>query len=161
MRISQVSIAMLLLVLIPIEAGSRDAPAMWDSRCEECHGDSASFASKYLWNIEGQLQGRHHIDNLSLFMRNHYIPDHEFEAIQDMLLAQANSPVRFKAECGGCHGEVKEFVEQSIWVRGSAVTGMESGMDVNEFLPTHQALPPEDVVFYRKLFARIAGKPNP
>ncbi len=114
---------MLLLVLIPIEAGSRDAPAMWDSRCEECHGDPASFAGKYLWNIEGQLQGRHHIDDLSLFMRNHYVPDHEFEAIQNMLLAQANSPERFKAECGGCHGEVKEFVEQSIWVRGEGSHG--------------------------------------
>jgi hypothetical protein len=42
---------------------------------------------------------------------------------------------------------------------------MEAGMDVGEFLPTHQELPtyqelqPEDISFYRKLFARIAGKP--
>jgi len=161
MRISRVSITILLLALIPIEAGSRDAPAIWDSRCEECHGDSAIFASKYLWDIEGQLQGRHHIDNLNLFIGNHYIPDHEIETMRNMLLAQANSSMRFKAECGGCHGEVREFVEKSIWVGGSEVTGLETGMDVIEFLPTHQELRSEDAAFYQKLFARIVGKPIP
>ena len=161
MRITRVSIAILLLALIPIQAGSRNAQAIWDSRCEECHGDPARFASKYLWNIEGQLQGQHHIDNLSLFMRNHYIPDHEIEAIRNMLLGQANSPLRFEVECGGCHGDAKEFVEKSIWVRGSGITGLESGLDVSEFLPTHQELRPEDIAFYQKLFARIAGKPIP
>jgi len=161
MRISQVSIAILLLALAPIEAGSRDADAIWDSRCEECHGDPARFALKYLWDIEGQLQGQHHIDNLSLFMRNHYIPDHEIEIINDMLLARANSPLRFKVECSECHGDIKQFVEKSIWVRGGGITGLESGMDVSEFLPTHQDLKPEDVAFYRKLFVRISGKSIP
>ena len=161
MPIFRVSIAVLVLALIPIEAGSRDGLAIWDSRCEECHGDPAVFASNYLWVIDGQLQGQHHIDNLSLFMGNHYIPDHEIDAIGDMLQARANSPVRFKAECGGCHGEASDFVEQSLWVSRGGVTGLESGMEVSEFLPTHQELQPEDVVFYRKLFARIAGKPLP
>lgn len=161
MRISPVYIAILLLALIPLEAGSRDALAIWDSRCEECHSDPDEFAGKYLWNIEGQLQGRHHIDDLSLFMRNHYIPDHEIESIHDMLLARANSPERFKVECGDCHGDAREFVEKSIWVRGSEITGMGTGKDVGEFLPTHRELRPEDVAFYQKLFARIAGKPAP
>jgi len=161
MSFSRVSIAILLLALIPIEASARDAQAIWDSRCEECHGDATRFARKYLWDIEGQLQGQHHIDNLNLFMGNHYIPDHEIETIRNMLLAQANSPLRFKAECSGCHGDVKEFVEKSIWVRGSGITGLESGRDISEFLPTHRELGPEDVTFYQKLFARIAGKPIP
>lgn len=161
MRITRVSIALLLLALVPLEAGSRDALAIWDSRCEECHGDPAPFAAKYLWNIAGQLQGQHHVDNLDLFMRNHYTPEHEIEAIHNMLLAQANSPARFKAECGDCHGDARDFVENSIWVRGSGITGLQSGVDVAEFLPTHRELQPEDVDFYQKLFARIAGKPLP
>jgi len=161
MRSTQLCIAILLLALIPLEAGSRDALVIWDSRCEECHGDPAEFAGKYLWNIEGQLQGRHHVDNLSLFMRNHYIPDHEIESIHGMLLARANSPQRFEAECGSCHGDASEFVEKSIWVRGNEITGMESGIDIGEFLPGHHELQPEDVAFFRKLFARIAGKPAP
>jgi hypothetical protein len=161
MPISRVCIAILLLALIPIAASSRDAPAIWDSRCEECHGDSVIFAGKYLWDIEGQLQGRHHIDNLKLFMGNHYIPDHEIDAIRNMLLDQANSSVRFNAECTSCHGGAREFVEKSIWVGGSRVTGLETGREVDDFLPTHQELQPEDVDFYKKLFARIAGKPIP
>src|SRR5210317_632729 len=106
MPVYRLSIAILLLALIPLETGARDAWAIWDSRCEECHGDPARFAGKYLGNIDGQLQGHHHIDNLGLFMRNHYVPDHEIEAIHDMLLAEANSPQRFEAECGECHGAV-------------------------------------------------------
>ena len=161
MPISQLNIVILLLMLIPIEAGSRDALAIWDSRCEECHGDPDVFASKYLWDIDGQLQGQHHITNLNLFMGNHYIPDHEIDAIRNMLLSQANSPARFKTECSSCHGDVEEFIEKSLWVRRGGITGMESGMDLSDFLPTHQELQPEDVTFYRKLFARIAGKPIP
>jgi len=161
MRIDRASIAVLLLVLIPLEAGSRDAKAIWDDRCEECHGDSSKFATKYLWDIDGQLQGQHHIDDLNLFMRNHYIPRHETEAIRDLLLSQANSPTRFKIECGDCHGGTKAFVEKSIWVRGNEITGLESGKNIAVFLPTHRQLQPEAVAFYIKLFARVAGKPIP
>ncbi len=161
MRIFRVRFVILLLALIPIEAGSRDGLAIWDSRCEECHGDPVIFAGKYLWDIEGQLQGRHHVENLALFMRNHYTPDHEIETINNMLLTHANSPQRFTDECGDCHGDAKEFVEKSIWVRGSGITGLQTGMDISEYLPTHQELQPEDVAFYQKLFARIAGKPLP
>ena len=161
LNIPRLNIAILLLMLIPVEAASRDGLAIWDSRCEECHGDAAVFSGKYLWDIDGQLQGQHHIDNLQLFMDNHYIPDHEIDAIRIMLLSQANSPVRFKTECSSCHGEVNEFIENSLWVRRGGITGMESGMDLIDCLPTHQGLQPEDVTFYRKLFARIAGKPLP
>ena len=160
MPVCRVSIALVLLSLTTIEAGARDAFAIWDSRCEECHGDPRLFAGKYLWDIDGQLQGQHHIDNLRLFMGNHYIPDHEIEAIGDMLLSQANSPLRFKNECSSCHGDVKDFIENSLWVSRGGITGMDTGMDLSDFLPTHQELQPEDVSFYQKLFARIAGKPG-
>lgn len=151
-------IAILMLALAPIRSDARDGPAIWDSRCEECHGDPEPFARKYLWNIDGQLQGQHHINNMDLFMRNHYIPDHEIEILHTMLLTQANSPVRFEAECGECHGDARDFVEKSLWVRGSEITGLDSGLDVKEFLPGHQELQSEDVAFYTKLFVRIAGK---
>ena len=159
MTATKLSIAILFLLLMPLKAEARDALAIWDSRCEECHGDNTRFARKYLWNIEGELQGQHHVDNLSLFMRQHYIPKHEIEAIRNMLLDKANSPLRFKGECGSCHGEVAEFVKKSIWVRGNEISGLESGKDIREFLPDHRDLQPEDVSFYLRLFARIAGKP--
>lgn len=161
MRIIPLSIVILMQVLNPIEAGSRSADAMWDSRCEECHGDSKRFAGKYLWDIDGKLQGQHHIDNLDLFLNNHYLPDHEIDAIANMLLARANSTKRFKTECGDCHGDARGFVEKSVWVRGSNITGKESGKDISETLPAHMDLRSEDITFYRKLFARVAGKPIP
>jgi hypothetical protein len=155
----KLSIAILFLLLIPLKTEGRNAEAIWDSRCEECHGDNNRFARKYLWNIGGELQAQHHVDNLSLFMRQHYIPKHEIEAIRKMLLEQANSPLRFKDECGVCHGEVTEFVKKSIWVRGNEITALVSGKDVKEFLPDHQKLQPKDVNFFLRLFARVAGKP--
>ncbi len=110
----KLSIAILFTLLMPLKTEGRNAEAIWDSRCEECHGDNARFARKYLWNIDGELEAQHHVDNLSLFMRQHYIPDHEIEAIRKMLLKQANSPLRFKDKCGFCHGEVAEFVKKQF-----------------------------------------------
>ena len=161
MPISRVAILILPLMLISLETSSRDGPAIWDSRCEECHGDSAIFAGKYLWQIDGQLQGQHHVNNMDMFMRNHYIPAHEIDAINSLLLSQANRPARFAAECGECHGDINSFVEKSLWVGKESISGMESGGDVEDFLPDHRKLAPEDTRFYLKLFFRIAGKPAP
>ena len=144
---------------MPLRTEGRNAEAIWDSRCEECHGNNTKFARKYLWNIGGELQAQHHVDNLSLFMRQHYIPNHEIEKIRKMLLEQANSSLQFKDECGACHGGITKFVEKSIWVRGNEVTGRESGKDVREFLLGHQRLQLKDVSFFLRLFARVAGKP--
>ena len=154
MRILGTTFFILLLLHSPVQA--RKPEASWKNRCEQCHGDHIEFARKYLWNVKGQLQGQHHIEDLDLFMKNHYTPRHELEAVNNMLLTHANSPERFTDECGNCHGDAAEFVEESIWVRGESMTAMQSGMEVSEFLPTHENIQPEDVTFYLKLFKRIA-----
>lgn len=148
-------LGLVTLLLLQPEATARAPEASWDNRCEECHGDYAEFAGKYLWIFDGQLQGQHHIDNLPLFLQNHYIPPHQVDAISKMLAAKANSPRRFATECGKCHGEAAEFVAKSIWVRGEEMTAMGVGMEAKEFLQTHRDLKPEDVEFYLKLFARL------
>lgn len=140
-------------------AADVDGKAVWDNKCEECHGDPAKFAAKYLWNIDGQLQGQHHVEDLDRYLRQHYVPGYAFDSVRTMLLQRSNSPVTFDAACAECHGELAGFVEKSIWVRGNQVTGMESGKDIRKFLPTHQNLQARDVSFYLKLFARTAGKP--
>ncbi len=155
MRILNLSLALLLLTL-QSEAMARKPEASWKNRCEQCHGEADEFARKYLWNVAGQLQGHHHIDDLHLFMKHHYIPAHEVEAVNNMLLSYANSPERFVSECGECHGQIETFVEESIWVRGESMTAMKTGMEVGEFLPTHQDLSEDDVAFYLKLFTRAA-----
>jgi len=146
---------LLLMFLIPFGAGARDAYAAWDNRCEECHGDADEFARSFLWAIDGQLQGQHHIDNLRLFMGNHYIPEHQIEAIYDMLLAQANTMARFEIECSSCHDSAEALVRKSIATRISGIAGVESGVPVLEFLQTHQNLQPADAEFFMKLITRV------
>ena len=143
------------MFLLPAGAGARDAYASWDNRCEECHGDADEFSRTFLWAIDGELQGQHHVDNLRLFMGNHYIPEHEFDAIYDMLLAQANTMARFASECGSCHPGAEAFVRKSIATGVEGMIGVESGIVVSEFLQTHRDLPEDDVVFFTRLITRV------
>ena len=137
-------------------ADARPPEKSWDNLCEECHGEHAEFSLKYMWVVDGRLEGQHHKTNLPLFLQNHYIPDHEIEAMSNMLASNANSPLRFDNECGSCHGELAVFMEKSIWVRGESMTAMSVGMEVDEFLKTHQELGEKDVEFYMKLFTRMS-----
>ena len=155
MRTACQSLAILLMFLIQPGADAREIRAEWDSRCEECHGEADEFARKYLWAIDGQLQGQHHIDDLRLYMRNHYIPGHLIDGIYNMLLAQANSPARFKSECSSCHNSAEEFIRRAIFIKAGALTGVESGIPVREFLKSHQGLQQTDVEFFTKLLTRV------
>ena len=154
-------IVMLMMALASTEVSSRDGRSVWDSRCEECHGNPDRFARKYLWNIAGQLQGQHHISDLGLFMRNHYIPNHEIDTVRKMLFALANSSSRYTKECSECHGDLDGYVGKHFWVGASGITIIETGNDVGEFLQNHRELKSEDVSFYLQLFSRIAGSPLP
>jgi hypothetical protein len=155
MRSIGLSLGILLMLCVQSEAGAREIGAEWDNRCEECHGDADEFARKFLWAVDGQLQGQHHIDNLRLFMRNHYLPKHKIDAFYDMLLAQANDPARFESECSSCHNSAEEFVRRSIVIKASELTGLESGISVRDFLQTHRGLRQVDVEFYTRLITRV------
>jgi hypothetical protein len=50
---------------------ARDIHAFWDSRCGGCHGHAGDFARRYLKVESGKLVGRHHTDNLRLFLGQH------------------------------------------------------------------------------------------
>ena len=152
---------LLLSTLVAFAACARDGAAIWDSRCEECHGGSAGFSAKYLWNMDGQLQGQHHVSTMHKFLRNHYIPDHEIDAIHKLLLAQANTPARFADECSECHGDLQAFVQKSLWVGKGSISGTETGADMGEFLPGHRQLTQDDAEYFQKLFYRVAGKTAP
>lgn len=146
---------MLLMFFIQPGAGAREIRAEWDNRCEECHGEADEFARKFLWAIDGQLQGQHHIDDLRLYMRNHYIPKHLIDEIYNMLLAQANTLARFKSECSSCHSSAEEFIRRSIVNKAGVLRGVESGISVREFLETHQDLQQADVEFFTRLLTRV------
>ena len=147
---------LLCCLMVALSARARPPEQSWDNLCEECHGEYAEFSGKYMWVVDGRLEGQHHKADLPLFLQNHYIPDHEITAISQMLAKHANSPLRFDQECGSCHGELAVFLEQSIWVRGESMTAMGVGMEVDEYLKTHQQLDKDGVAFYLKLFTRMA-----
>ncbi len=149
------TLGLILLLLVASGAAARSPEKSWDDRCEQCHGDYAEFSRKYLWLVDGQLQGQHHIDDLQIFLEKHYIPAHEVDAVRDLLASKANSLTRFTDECGSCHGDAETFIEKSIWVRGEEITAMGVGREAGEFMQTHQNLKPEDVEFYLKLFFRM------
>ena len=155
MRVAALTLITLLISALAGAAAARDIRASWDNRCEECHGDVDTFAGKYLWAVDGQLQGRHHVDNIRLFLGRHYTPKHELGATYDLLLSQANDPIRFSNECGECHGDAEQFVRQSIIGKDDDMKGVASGEIVRKFLESHQALQPGDVDFYIRLFLRV------
>jgi hypothetical protein len=155
MRRIGLNLGVLLMLCVQPGAGAREIGAEWDNRCEECHGEADQFARKFLWAVDGQLQGQHHIDNLRLFMRNHYLPKHKIDAFYDMLLAQANNPARFENECSSCHNSAEEFIRGSIVIKAGELAGLESRIPVSEFLQTHRDLQPDDVEFYTRLLTRV------
>jgi hypothetical protein len=72
-----------------------------------------------------------------------------------MLLAQANSPARFKSECSSCHNSAEEFIRRAIFIKAGELRGVESGIPVREFLKSHQGLQHTDVEFFTKLLTRV------
>lgn len=147
--------AILLLTCGTVSADPVKASAAWNSRCEECHGEADKFAHKYLWAIDGKLQGRHHVHDLRLFLGHHFLPDHLIDKLSAMLMKHANTPQRFADECSGCHGKVEDFVKKSVAFKWGKVRGLKSGTAVGEFLPGHEGLKKEDAEFFASLLERF------
>jgi hypothetical protein len=165
-RVAASTIASQLCLLVlclawSVACQARDGEAVWNSRCEECHSEVGEFAGKYLWYVDGQLQGQHHVVDLDLFLGNHYIPDHEIDIIHQLLTKHANSMQRYHSECAECHAAPGELLEQSLWVTTSGVRVIKSGQDIEEFLKTHLARGIEETAYYLQLFTRIAAQAEP
>ncbi|HKJ52946.1 MAG TPA: hypothetical protein VKB27_15695 [Gammaproteobacteria bacterium] len=152
---NMIIIAVLLLVCNPSGANPVDARTAWDSRCEECHGDAEKFAAKYLWIIDGKLQGRHHVEDLRLFLGNHYLPDHLIEPLHEMLLKHASTLARFTDECSECHGTPESFVRKSIVSQNRELIGVMTSTAVDEYLKTHRELSAADAEFFTRLLKRV------
>ena len=154
-RLHRPFILSLWLGILPCSSGAVDPETVWQSRCDQCHGDAAEFAGKYLWQIGGQLQGRHHVADLRKFLGNHYAPEHLLDMLEDMLARHANSATRFAQECGSCHGDVEAFANDSIEFRWRKVRGVKSGEALEDYLPAHQGLSAEDADFFARLLDRF------
>lgn len=145
-----------LLISPAATAVGVDLHALWDNRCAQCHGHAGEFSRKFLTVSEGQLQGRHHIDDLRKFMQNHYLPENEVEPVYDMLLAQATTPPRFSRECSQCHGTAAGLVRNSLELRNGTLYSRKSGQSVHSFLSRHMGLAADDVEYFDQLLVRLA-----
>ena len=159
MRISIVTgVALVAALLFQYKASAAgiDLHWLWDNQCAECHGHSGDFARKFLKAEDGQLEGRHHKEDLRRFMRNHYASEIEIDAIYEMLLAQTQTEPRFKQECGRCHGTAARFVRQTIVLQKGVPLSRKSGQDIRRFMDQHRGLQKEDAEFFTALLYRIA-----
>jgi hypothetical protein len=152
-------IATLMLVTNFSTAGT-DLHWLWDNRCAECHGHSADFSRQFLQVSDGQLEGAHPTRNLKLFLRNHYAPTAEVDAIYSMLLAQVTTAPRFRAECSNCHDSASQFIRNSIVLQHGELVSRNSGVSVHGYMQTHRRLSQDDIEFFIDLLTRVAGEVN-
>lgn len=157
-RVTSLVLVYMLLLAPVVSASGVDLHWLWDNRCAECHGHSGEFSRSNLGVSGGQLQGRHHADDLRQFLGNHYLAGNEVDAIYNMLLAQANNQARFRNECARCHGNAAGFVRGSLELREGILYGRNSGRPVDAFLENHMGLDTDDVEFYKNLLTRIANE---
>lgn len=155
-------LAVAVLVSLATGASARDLHRLWDNLCAECHGHSGDFARQFLSVSDGELRGHHHVHDLRKFLANHYPPSGEVDAVYRMLLAQVNTPPRFKEECERCHATAAEFARASMYLMDDVIFGRESGQPIRQFLVHHRRLQQADVDFFSSLLERVVreiGRP--
>ncbi len=135
----------LAAMVLPSARAAPDLHAYWDTRCRECHGDSAAFARSTLRVEDGRLLGRHHTEGLATFLRQHYLNDDLVAPVIQMLQAQATTPPVFKEKCAGCHGSASSFARESLQMRDGVLTGRDSGQPVRDYLRRHGKLTPAQI----------------
>jgi|GEM_PF-799323 hypothetical protein len=142
---------------ISLEANAQvDLHALWHDRCAECHGHSADFARRFLHISDGRLQGRHHVDNLQLFISRHYSTPPQAAAIYAMLQAQAATPPLFRQHCSRCHDSAASLVRSTAILRDGVLFSSRSGQPMQQFLSSHRNLSKEEIDFYHRLLTRVA-----
>lgn len=152
------ALAFLVPLLLPTSPGkATDLHQFWEQTCGDCHPHAGAFAQRFLTMKDGKLQGRHHTDDLIVFLQHHYLPQNLVQPMYEMLLAQASTGPRFKERCGRCHESASDLARESLVVRDGVLHGRESGRPVAEFLPRHAklGLTPEDVTFFTDLLTRV------
>lgn len=148
------------LITVTAETGI-DLHWLWDDRCASCHGHSSEFANKFLSvSLDGHLQGRHHVDDLPLFLQNHYLTGQLVDDVSAMLLAQLSHSPRFSKECTTCHQKAASFVRENLQFRNNILEIKKTRESVKSFLSRHRQLTDEDIAFYTALLYRVAKEVN-
>lgn len=152
-----------LIVVVLLAAGVGNAAAVdlheyWDRNCANCHGHAAAFARRFLAVKDGKLLGRHHIDNLDVFLGNHYLARDLIAPVTAMLAAQVMTEPRFRNECGRCHASAAALARQSLSLRDGVLVSRASGRPTAEFLSDHARIKPADVPVFVDVLTRVMNE---
>jgi hypothetical protein len=152
-----------LVVLVVFAAGAGNAAAVdlheyWDRSCANCHGHAAAFARRFLTVKDGKLQGRHHVDNLDLFLGNHYLAGDLIAPVTAMLAAQVMTGPRFHNECGRCHASAATLAREKLSLRDGVLVSRASGLPTAEFLSGHARIKPADVPVFVDVLTRVMNE---
>jgi hypothetical protein len=148
--------------VMPVSADTGiDLHWLWDDRCASCHGHSSEFANKFLSvSADAQLQGRHHVDDLHLFLQNHYLTGQLVDDVSAMLVAQLSRSKRFNKECAICHKNAASLVREKLQFQNSVLEIKKTVKSVKTFMKKHRHLTDEDIEVYTALLYRVAKEVN-
>ena len=147
---------LLALTGAAISADDIDLHRLWDDRCFECHGHAAEFARRFLNVSQDELQGRHHVHSLRIFLSNHYLGESDVDAVYSMLFVQASSQARFRDKCSRCHDTAAKFVRETLEFEGGTLVGRESKQPVARLLESHKDIESEEIAFFAAVLTRVA-----
>lgn len=133
------SLTLFILASNPVARGM-DLHAYWDQRCKECHGHSADFARTFLAVDGGRLVGRHHREDMRLFLSQHQSGGAEAERMYEMLLAQVSTRPIYREKCAGCHEPASELVRRSLTVENGVLITRSRRVPLTLFLTRHGGL---------------------
>jgi hypothetical protein len=127
----------------------------WDQRCHECHGHAGDFARSQLRVEQGRLVGRHHTQDLRLFLGQHQNGGAYASEMYDMLLAQAETAPLFQQKCARCHQSAAEFARSSLVEIDGVVSGRDSRRPIADILQKHGKLTSEEVPIVVESLTRV------
>jgi hypothetical protein len=144
-----------LTAFVAPAAKTLDLHEYWDRNCAGCHGHAAAFARQFLTVRNDRLLGRHHVDNLEVFLGNHYIRRDLIGPVSEMLKAQVSTEPRFSKECGSCHENAATLARHSLVLRDGLLVSRADGRPTAEFLSRHARIKQPDVAFYVDVLTRV------
>jgi hypothetical protein len=151
----RLALAIALTAIPGPSAHGLDLHDYWDKNCANCHGHAAAFARQFLAVKNGKLLGRHHVDNLEVFLLNHYLRRDLIEPVSQMLKAQVSTEPRFRKECGGCHENAATLARQSLTLHDGVLVSRSSGRPTAEFLSGHARIKQTDISFFVEVLMRV------
>lgn len=144
----------LVLLTAAAPAAAADLHRLFEARCAGCHGDAGPFAHQTLADRPVTAE------RLARFLQRHGggVPADHVQPMAAMLLAQAETPPRFREQCTICHGKAADFVRDRLIARDGALVNRYTGRPAAELLEHHADLTEEGQRFFLDLLTRIEAE---